>query len=138
MASFNFNCASKTKHFSSSSRRLVATVLFAAVLLPLQALAAETGEYDKAVEMSMDYRYGQAVPLLRQAAINGDQRAQLTLALMLYHGQTMYGEEVHQDRAEAGHWFRCAAAKGSSVSHQYLIRHYASSTTEVLATAVCP
>ena len=116
----------------------MAVALFAAALTPLQGSAAEIDDYDAAIEMAMDYRYGQAVPLLRNAAERGDQRAQRTLAQMLFHSQSVSGEEVDQDRAEAGHWFHCAAAQGCWVSRHYLNHYYASSNTQVADHTACP
>jgi TPR repeat protein len=106
-----------------SNPLLTAFLLAAIFLLPISASAAPLDDYETAIELARDYRYAQAVPLLRTAAEQGDLRAQRTLAQMLFHGESVYGSDVRRDHAEAAYWFRLAAEQGCVVSSHYLSRH---------------
>jgi len=102
---------------------LLSTPVLAASPLDRSIVAAAQA-YDTALALAEEQRYGPALPLLRSAAAGGDVRAQRMLALMLFHGESLFGSEVRRDRAEAATWFRLAAAQGCAVSRFYLERSY--------------
>jgi TPR repeat protein len=72
-------------------------------------LAAPVPDTDRGNAAYQKGSYAAAMRLLRPLAEQGDARAQVTVALMYYHGRG-----VQQDDAEALKWFRLAADQGDA------------------------
>lgn len=75
--------------------------------------------------------YADALALAAQRAAGGDRDAQRTLAEMLFHGEPTSGIPALRDRAQAGRWFRRAAAQGCPISRYYLDWYYSSAEGEL-------
>ncbi len=98
-------------------------VAFAALLataLPAPACAASDTE---AADIAYDTQhYSEALALYERAAAQGDRRAQEIAGLMLFCGDTLYGEAIARDKLRAAQWLAMAAAQGSLMAAQLLQR----------------
>jgi TPR repeat protein len=73
--------------------------------------AHATDHFDRAIVAIETYDYPRALGPLREAAAEGDHRAQRLLGFMLLHGEQLY-RGVGTDIAEALVWLRKAARQG--------------------------
>ncbi len=97
------------------------SLAFAALLataLPAPACAASgTEAADSAYDMQ---HYSDALALYERAAAEGDRRAQEMAGLMLFCGDTLYGDAVPRDKQRAAQWLAMAAAQGSPMAADLL------------------
>lgn len=95
-------------------KKLFAAMLFAVTVVPLSAHA--NSEHDAALAEANNGHYAMALSYYRIAAEQGDRAAQRIAGLMLYYGERLYGEEIHQDLPAAKIFLSMAAAQGCEVS----------------------
>lgn len=96
----------------------LASILF--LMLGAPSYAAD--DLASAQEMFHQYRYGEGLASLHKAAEAGDRQARLSLGLMLFHGEALYGPEVPRQHEAARRWLRLAAADGCEVSSHVLAK----------------
>jgi len=105
---------------TTPSRFVLLTCL--SVLLSGQAWAEPTASqnYDLGLTAANDHRYSRSFEHFLDAAKAGNRDAQRTVALMLFYGERVYGNEIHEHRAQAIDWFKLAASGGCETSAHML------------------
>jgi TPR repeat protein len=82
--------------------------------------SASPNPFARAQELAIEHRYPELLALLRELAEQGEPAAQRTLGEMLFHGHPAGDKPAYRNRAEAGQWFRRAAAQGCPIARYYL------------------
>lgn len=99
---------------------ILATV--AAATVATHAMASGDAELALALDAAADYQHGLALVHFKRAGAQGNVQAQRSAGLMLLSGESLYGDEIRADRAEALRWLTLAAANGCGVSKLILTR----------------
>lgn len=111
-----------------TTRLIGALLLGAAVLLcPDAPFAAEAPSYDRGVRALNMGDYATALKEFREAAEQGNPKAQFHLGLMY---ERAWG--VSEDRAEAARWYRKAAEQGHNLAPRALSRLAKSEDIDIL------
>lgn len=101
--------------------RFASTVAIAALLATVLPAPAQAASDTEAADIAYDTQhFSEALALYERAAAEGDRRAQEVAGLMLFCGETLYGEAVPRDKARAAQWFAKAAAQGSPMATEML------------------
>lgn len=115
-----------TQHLAGLVSRAAVAVVLAAMLLatarPAHAQAQPAADIASADLAYETQHYREALALYERAAADGDRRAQEVAGLMLFCGETLYGEAVQRDKVRAAQWFAKAAAQGSPMAKHMLRR----------------